>query len=278
MLPRRQLALTDGFLFFLFLTWQLVAFTGEHGEHSSYGFLWASCTSSESLPLEQDILAVPQKRHIVAVASTFGFHFDVYTLRTGSVQVYAPWYFPHKFQMIVDERGIYHGVNKKSEELIPAINANMGDGGIDLIILGLAKAFGCLGRKRCRPQHHIFILLEPESDSGVVSKTCHPHSRDRGARCDTFRRSGPILATKHIRNAYKYADDDRAVVTRPAATREVEALRALRTGDTSYFLNKTGISTDSPTAEAAEKMLRLGWVRSEEFRVFKQNIWNAIAL
>jgi hypothetical protein len=86
----------------------------------------------------------------------------------------------------------------------------------------------------------------------------------------------PILATERIKTAYAYVNDDRAVVTRPAAMRDVEALRALRTQDVSYFLHRTGIPTDSPTAHAAEAMLRLGWARSEaESRAFKQGIWRA---
>lgn len=71
-------------------------------------------------------------------------------------------------------------------------------------------------------------------------------------------------------------NDDRAVITRPAAMREVEAIRALRSGDATYFLNRTGIPLDSHTARAAEDMLRLGWVRSEdESRAFKQELWKA---
>ncbi|KAJ7261789.1 hypothetical protein B0H12DRAFT_1013278 [Mycena haematopus] len=84
----------------------------------------------------------------------------------------------------------------------------------------------------------------------------------------------PILVTERIRNTYTYVDDDRAVVTRPAAMREIEALRALRSGDSSYFLQRTGIPMGSLTAHAASTMLRLGWVRSEdESRAFKEKIW-----
>ncbi|KAJ7455257.1 hypothetical protein B0H11DRAFT_2067394 [Mycena galericulata] len=86
----------------------------------------------------------------------------------------------------------------------------------------------------------------------------------------------PILVTERIKNSYTYVNDDRAVVTRPAAMREVEALRALRSRDASYFLHRTGIPLDTPTAHAAEAMMHLGWVRSEEeFRSFKQDIWKA---
>ncbi|KAJ7773484.1 hypothetical protein B0H16DRAFT_1304851 [Mycena metata] len=86
----------------------------------------------------------------------------------------------------------------------------------------------------------------------------------------------PLLVTERIKAAYTYASDNRAAVTRPAAMREVEALRALRTQDASYFLHRTGIALDSSTARAAEAMLRLGWVRSpEESRAFKEEIWQA---
>ncbi|KAJ7761986.1 hypothetical protein DFH07DRAFT_739565 [Mycena maculata] len=86
----------------------------------------------------------------------------------------------------------------------------------------------------------------------------------------------PILVTERTKKSYTYVNDDRAVVTRPAAMREVEALRALRTRDASFFLQRNNISMDSPTAHAAEAMMHLGWVRSEqEFHSFKQQIWRA---
>ncbi|KAF7345367.1 putative eukaryotic translation initiation factor 5 [Mycena venus] len=68
----------------------------------------------------------------------------------------------------------------------------------------------------------------------------------------------PTLVTERIRKSYTYLDDDRAVVTRPAAMREVEALRALRTGDAEHFLQKTGTSWDTPTGQAVEAMIRRG--------------------
>ncbi|KAJ7227367.1 hypothetical protein GGX14DRAFT_347996 [Mycena pura] len=88
--------------------------------------------------------------------------------------------------------------------------------------------------------------------------------------------SVPILVTERIKNSYTYVKDDRAVVTRPAAMREVEALQALRSRDASYFLQRMEIPPDSPTMHAAEAMMRLGWVRSgEESQTFKQDIWRA---
>ncbi|KAJ6513047.1 hypothetical protein C8R45DRAFT_812313 [Mycena sanguinolenta] len=85
----------------------------------------------------------------------------------------------------------------------------------------------------------------------------------------------PLLVTERIRRTYTYVDDDRVVVTRPPAMREIEALRALRSGDASYFLNRVRIPLDSPTAHAASTLLRLGWMRSEEeSRQVKQKIWH----
>ena len=45
-----------------------------------------------------------------------------------------------------------------------------------------------------------------------------------------------VMVTERMRMAYGYIDDDRVVVTRPAAMREVLALKALRTKDGSSFL------------------------------------------
>jgi hypothetical protein len=69
----------------------------------------------------------------------------------------------------------------------------------------------------------------------------------------------PILVTKHMRASYTYVDDDRAVVTRPAAMREVEVLRALRSGDALYFFQWSGISQDSTVAHGVDDMMHLGW-------------------
>ncbi|KAJ7485665.1 hypothetical protein FB451DRAFT_1127892 [Mycena latifolia] len=86
----------------------------------------------------------------------------------------------------------------------------------------------------------------------------------------------PILVTERIKQSYTYIADDRAVVTRPAAMREVEALRALRSGDPSYFLDRAGLGMDSPIALAAAAMMRRGWTRSKgDFQSFKQELWDA---
>ncbi|KAJ7236810.1 hypothetical protein C8J57DRAFT_1087981 [Mycena rebaudengoi] len=86
----------------------------------------------------------------------------------------------------------------------------------------------------------------------------------------------PILVTERIKAAYAYANDDRAVVTRPAAMSEVEALYVLRTGDASYFYERNRILPGSPIWQATEKMMHLGWMRSKaDFQAFKERIWRA---
>jgi hypothetical protein len=78
-----------------------------------------------------------------------------------------------------------------------------------------------------------------------------------------------------MRASYTYVDDDRAIVTRPAAMHAVEALRALCSGDASYFFQWSGISRDLAVVHGVDDMMRLGWRRLEgEFRAFKQGIWS----
>lgn len=85
-----------------------------------------------------------------------------------------------------------------------------------------------------------------------------------------------------MREAYTYIDDDRAVVTRPAAMREVETLRALRTGDASRFLDADPSGMGFTMAQhpsmrkAVDDMMVRGWKREKlEFERFKRGIWNA---
>lgn len=82
----------------------------------------------------------------------------------------------------------------------------------------------------------------------------------------------PILVTERMKASYTYAADDRAVITRPAAMREVAALRALRTSDASEFLS--GVPLSSPMRKAVEEMMVLGWLRPRvHFQAFKDGIW-----
>ncbi|KAG9224550.1 hypothetical protein CCMSSC00406_0002299 [Pleurotus cornucopiae] len=78
----------------------------------------------------------------------------------------------------------------------------------------------------------------------------------------------PILVTHRMRASYTYADDDRVVVTRPAAMREIAAIKALRTWK---------VEDESPnlqTKKAIQEMMSRGWTRSKrEMQLFKEEIW-----
>ena len=91
----------------------------------------------------------------------------------------------------------------------------------------------------------------------------------------------PILATERMRKAYGYIDNDRAVVTRPAAMREVYALRALRTGDASSFLDSdptgSGLKMRNIRGleDAVHDMLAKGWTRDgSAVRQYKNELWD----
>ncbi|OCH84402.1 hypothetical protein OBBRIDRAFT_741660 [Obba rivulosa] len=90
----------------------------------------------------------------------------------------------------------------------------------------------------------------------------------------------PILATRHFRKSYDYANDDRAIITRPAAMREVHALKALRTGDATSFLRSDPagqghmIGDITAVREAVEYMLQGGFTRrKEDVRAYKEGVW-----
>jgi hypothetical protein len=152
-MPSRRLVVIGSLIFLPFLIWQLVALDSQYSLSAASFKLWPSTKCSALLAAEgENTHVVPQKRHRVAVASTFGFHFDVYmslvwTLERvmgrspsgGAVEVYAPSEFGFEFQTIVDTLGLYHGELRHSDELIDAINSNMGDGGIDLVVLGTCE-------------------------------------------------------------------------------------------------------------------------------------------
>ncbi|KAI0699808.1 hypothetical protein BC835DRAFT_1267341 [Cytidiella melzeri] len=91
----------------------------------------------------------------------------------------------------------------------------------------------------------------------------------------------PILATGLMRKAYGYIDDDRVVVTRPSAMSEVSALKALRTGDASFYLQSDPTGTGRNMSSvlgletAVQSMLEVGWIRHrEEVNEYKQAIWH----
>lgn len=92
--------------------------------------------------------------------------------------------------------------------------------------------------------------------------------------------STPMLVTARTRRTYAFVDDDRVVVTRPAAMSEVQALRALRTGDASAFLasDPAGVGMamgEMPAVRAAvESMMNKGWVRSTgEWEQWRKGVW-----
>ncbi|GJE84823.1 hypothetical protein PsYK624_008990 [Phanerochaete sordida] len=90
----------------------------------------------------------------------------------------------------------------------------------------------------------------------------------------------PILATRRMRKAYGYIDDDRAVVTRPGAMSEVQALLALRSGSPAHFLEQEpaeaarGVPPVRSLVSDIEAMLSMGWVRDPaDLRRYKERLW-----
>lgn len=82
------------------------------------------------------------------MASTFGYHFDVYmavawtlqrVMKEGNVQVYTPGPFYFDFQKMVDSYNLYDGTYKDYNTLVEDVTSVSGDGGIDLIVLGTCE-------------------------------------------------------------------------------------------------------------------------------------------
>ena len=83
-----------------------------------------------------------------------------------------------------------------------------------------------------------------------------------------------------MRRSYQYADDDRVVVTRPAAMREIAAVKALRTGDTSFFLQANmpnmgnKMESNILIRDAVNNMMLHGWTRRKsDLEDFKRGLW-----
>lgn len=100
--------------------------------------------TSQSLNLQ----SIPERRKNVVIASSFGYHFDVYlavawtlkrVMRESSLRLYTPWPYYFDFQKIVDGYGLYNGEYDSHENLMRDVRANGGDGGIDLIIFGTCE-------------------------------------------------------------------------------------------------------------------------------------------
>lgn len=91
--------------------------------------------------------SLPVTRKHVAIASFFGYHFDVYmalawtlervlTKVPGSeLHVFAqPFYYG--FQSVVEDLGLYHGVRDDVEDFLPYVRSNPT---LDLIVLGTCE-------------------------------------------------------------------------------------------------------------------------------------------
>lgn len=84
----------------------------------------------------------------IAVASNFGYHFDVYLPLVwsiqralkgrGHVQVYASTPFGFNFQNVSQELGLYHGHVREPKDLINDIRSSP-EGGIDMVVLGTCE-------------------------------------------------------------------------------------------------------------------------------------------
>ncbi|KAH6914689.1 hypothetical protein BKA70DRAFT_1510095 [Coprinopsis sp. MPI-PUGE-AT-0042] len=90
----------------------------------------------------------------------------------------------------------------------------------------------------------------------------------------------PILAVHALREAYTYIDNDAVTVTRPAVMSEIQAIKALRSGNASAFLESdpswSGVTMGSNprVKEDVDRMMREGWMRPKEgFDACKQRAW-----
>lgn len=91
-----------------------------------------------------------RRRHNIAVASVFGYHFDVYmalvwTLRKvlssdeqGVVRVFAEP-FSMGFPAIIDRLGLYRGTQMSPNDLVPEVLLSSINTSIDMVILGTCE-------------------------------------------------------------------------------------------------------------------------------------------
>lgn len=153
--PRRAVG---GACALLFLLLCLVAFTADAGWslRSSSNFVMESelCAevphmdmTSQGLVDRPVVAEESVKRKHIAIASVFGFHFDVYmalawTLERildkvpdSELQVFAdPFYYG--FQSVVDGLGLYHGPRNNREDFIPYLRNNPA---LDMVVLGTCE-------------------------------------------------------------------------------------------------------------------------------------------
>ena len=99
-------------------------------------------------------LTTTRRRKNVAVASSFGAHFDVYMAFVKTlgdvmdeddmdgqvIHLFAPE-FNHGFQELTDEFHLWthRGIRADQDHLIDHVNSNVGDGGVDLIVFGTCE-------------------------------------------------------------------------------------------------------------------------------------------
>ena len=88
------------------------------------------------------------------------------------------------------------------------------------------------------------------------------------------------MGVRELREPYTHIDDDKITITQPAVMSEMQAIKALRTGDTSPFLASDPVSSGISLGdhrgirEAVEEMMRKGWVRTTEgFEECKRKTW-----
>jgi hypothetical protein len=81
----------------------------------------------------------------------------------------------------------------------------------------------------------------------------------------------PVLVNEWILESYSFLDE-RVVVARPHALREIFAVKALRTGQ--WSPPPAAKNQVKEVKVAVEKMIKNGWKRSaDQFAEFKNDIW-----
>lgn len=147
-LPRLQTLVISSFLVLTGITlWKYVlGFSSEDSRCQ----LWSNRTSCTILEPNTNIHITPQRRRNVAVASKFGYHFDVYMAlawtfervmqeASGQILVYASQPFYFNFDSIVNDLGLYHGEISHHDNLIRDLNHSPVEGGIDMVVLGTCE-------------------------------------------------------------------------------------------------------------------------------------------
>ena len=105
-----------------------------------------AASSSSTSQLAAELSKLPRRRINVAVASDFGFHYDVYLTLVGTMQramngagsfsVYAPLPLGFDFQTVVDKFGLYHGPPIQSFD---ALLSDLETSSVDLILIGTCE-------------------------------------------------------------------------------------------------------------------------------------------